>query len=149
MWYLTGISWERDSSGRPEAIYRIAHATSSDGIDWMRDGAEVMPVVEEHECHAGQALMKLGSLWHMWFSYRRGLDFRNKEGGYRLGYAYAHDLLTWTRDDAGAGIERSADGWDSEMICYPSITRVGEKTFMFYCGNYFGRDGFGCAELVS
>jgi hypothetical protein len=149
MWYLTGIAWERDVTGRPEAIYRIAYATSRDGINWTRDGREILPTREESECHAGQALLQMGDSWHMWFSYRRGLNFRNSEGGYRLGYAHSADLVTWSRDDSLVGIDRSAEGWDSEMICYPSIVNVDGRILMFYCGNYFGRDGFGCAELLT
>jgi hypothetical protein len=34
------------------------------------------------------------------------------------------------------------------MICYPHIVEVDGRSLMFYCGNYFGREGFGCAELV-
>ncbi len=147
MWYLTGTAWIPDIYDRMEAIYRIVHATSTDGIFWKRDGKPVMETREDNECHAGQAVIFKNGLWHMWFSYRRGLQFRNSEGGYRIGYATSDDLEHWQRDDSKAGISLSCSGWDSEMICYPNIIELNNKTLMFYCGNYFGREGFGYAEL--
>lgn len=147
MWYLTGIDWIRDADGRPEAIYQIVHATSADGIDWRRDGRPIIEAREQHECQAGQAVLFRDGVWHMWFSYRRGLDFRHRVGGYRIGYAFSHDLEHWQRDDSRAGIGLSAAGWDSEMVCYPNVVDVDGRTLMFYSGNYFGRDGFGYAVL--
>ena len=64
-----------------------------------------------------------------------------------MGYAYSDDLINWTRDDSQAGISISESGWDSEMIAYPHIVKIDEKYYMFYCGNEFGREGFGYAEL--
>jgi hypothetical protein len=83
----------------------------------------------------------------MWFCYRGTQDFRDGRDSYRIGYAWSHDLINWTRNDDGAGIELSSGGWDSRMIAYPCVVRVGEKILMFYAGNGFGRDGFGYAEL--
>ena len=147
MWYLTGIDWTRDADGRMEAIYQIVHAESDDGIYWRRDGVPLIGAKENNECHAGQSVIFKNNAWHMWFSYRRGLNFRNAEGGYRIGYAQSKDLINWERDDSKSGISISTDGWDSEMLCYPNILEVDKRFLMFYCGNYFGRDGFGCAEL--
>lgn len=147
MWYLTGTDWIPDVNGRMEAIYQIVHATSADGIYWKRDGLPIIEAKEANECHAGQAVIFSDGLWHMWFSYRRGLQFRNSSGGYRIGYAKSSDLKSWQRDDSQAGITRSSAGWDSEMICYPHIIEQDNKVLMFYCGNYFGREGFGYAEL--
>jgi hypothetical protein len=81
----------------------------------------------------------------MWFSYRHGVNFRNPERGYGIGYAFSDDLITWNRCDEFAGIDRSDFGWDSEMISYPSVLKIGDKYMMFYCGNQMGRDGFGFA----
>ena len=36
----------------------------------------------------------------------------------------------------------------SEMMAYPCVIKVGDRTFMFYNGNDYGRYGFGYAELV-
>jgi len=51
----------------------------------------------------------------------------------------------WVRRDDEAGIDRSPDGWDSEMACYPSFFTHGGRTIMLYCGNHVGRGGIGWA----
>jgi predicted GH43/DUF377 family glycosyl hydrolase len=103
----------------------------------------------ENECQTTPAIMKLGDRFHMFFCYRYGLDFRaTRDRAYRIGYAYSDDLVNWTRDDAQAGIDVSESGWDSQMIEYPHIAQINGKFIMFYCGNHFGKEGFGYAELV-
>lgn len=83
----------------------------------------------------------------MFFCYRHSLNYRGKEKGYRIGYAYSDDLLNWTRDDAQAGITISDDGWDSEMISYPHVFELDGSVYMLYLGNEVGRYSFGLAKL--
>jgi len=68
--------------------------------------------------------------------------------GYRLAYAESTDGRKWIRNDGKLGITVSETGWDSTMQAYPSVFRVGGKTYLFYNGNDYGRDGFGLAELI-
>jgi len=143
MWYGSGTQWIGD-----EAIYIIMFARSSDGIVWERDAKPLIPTVVEHECQARPCVLKIGSRWHIWFSYRYGLSFRNSERGYRIGYAWSDDLVTWHRDDALSGIDISASGWDSQTVCYPCVFNVGSDIYMYYNGNDFGEGGFGCAKLI-
>lgn len=100
------------------------------------------------ECQALPTVVCLDGVYHMFFCYRQAFGFRtNKSNAYRLGYAHSADLVRWTRDDANAGIGVSAEGWDSEMQCYPHVFKMGDKVYMLYNGNQFGRDGFGLAVL--
>ena len=84
----------------------------------------------------------------MLFSYRKPLNFReSSEGSYRLGYAYSNDLETWYREDEKVGINTSEKGWDSQMVTYPQVSEIDGKKYLFYCGNEFGKYGFGLAKL--
>lgn len=143
MWYTSGTDW----IGK-EAIYVIKYAHSSDGVHWERDGRAILPGIVEQECQARPCVARIGDRWHMWFSYRFGLGFRNAERGYRMGYAWSDDLVVWHRDDARSGLDVSTDGWDSEMLCYPVVFATSSGVYMFYNGNGFGEDGFGCAKLI-
>ncbi len=146
MWYLSGTEWRSDGLNL-DSIYVLMHATSGDGLDWHRDGRAIMPPRLEHECQTSAALLELNGQYHMWFSYRYGTDFRNPARGYRIGHGVSSDMINWDRDDAKTGISLSETGWDSEMQCYPSIINVLDRSYMFYCGNQFGINGFGYAEL--
>ena len=151
MWYIFGREWRRPQSGGvPERFYKIAHASSSDGIEWQRDGREIIPASLEHECQALPTVFFHDGKYHMYFCYRDAFDFRtNTENAYRLGYAWSQDMSTWTRDDASAGIDTSVGEWDADMMCYPHVFECGGDMFMLYNGNEFGKFGFGIARLVS
>lgn len=147
MFYHTGVRWLKGGN-KLESQYIIKHATSSDGIDWKRNATPIIPLKVDNECQTTPALMLKDGKYHMFFCYRHGLDFRcDASRAYRIGYACSNDLVTWYRDDAKAGIDVSCSGWDSHMIEYPHISKINGKYVMFYCGNHFGKDGFGYAEL--
>ena len=55
-----------------------------------------------------------------------------------VGYAESYNGTTFVRKDSEAGITVSADGWDSEMVCYPKVFALNSKTYMIYSGNSFG-----------
>jgi predicted GH43/DUF377 family glycosyl hydrolase len=148
MWYSSGIEWI-EYKGRMESIYVLMHAISQDGIRWERESVSCVPYLVEAECQTNPSVIKISDRYHMWFCYRCGVDFRNAERGYRIGYAWSDDLITWHRDDASGELLPSEEGWDSQMVCYPCIVNVDGVIYMFYSGNYFGRDGFGYAVLDS
>ena len=129
---------------------KIAHAESSDGINWKREGRQIVAdKLNEAECQALPTVVKIGNRWHMLFCYREATDFRkNAARGYRIGYAFSDDLKNWTRDDKNVGIDVSEEGWDSEMMCYPHVFQCNDKTYLLYNGNEFGKYGFGLAELA-
>jgi hypothetical protein len=102
---------------------------------------------EENEAQASPDVFFDNGKYHMFFSYRYSSNYRGKEKGYRIGYAYSHDLNHWVRDDTKAGIDVSEEGWDSEMISYPHVFELDGDIYMLYLGNQVGRFGFGAARL--
>ncbi|HSX31630.1 MAG TPA: hypothetical protein VLF43_00055 [Candidatus Saccharimonadales bacterium] len=151
MYYLFGKKWsEATDEHASERVYKIGHARSKDGINWVKTNKQIIPdKIDENECQALPTVIKIGSRYHMYFCYRHMTGFRTEKGkGYQLGYAYSDDLTTWTRDDDDAGIGLSDDGWDSEMMCYPNIFECDGKVYLLYNGNTFGQGGFGLAVLA-
>jgi len=146
LWYTSGIKWI-DTGLKSESVYQIMHAVSPDGINWDREGVPIIKAVVVDEAQASPSVININDRWHMFFSYRHSTNFRNKERGYRIGYAWSDDLKVWHRDDTSSGFDISAWGWDSEMVCYPSVVKINGFVYMFYCGNDFGKEGFGCAIL--
>jgi hypothetical protein len=150
MWYIYGTQWtEFINNEPPDRVYKIAHATSDDGINWVRDGKRIIEdKVNAEECQALPSVIEYKGIYHMYFCYRHASGFRNdKEKAYRIGYAYSHDLKNWIRDDEKGGINITENSWDSDMMCYPHIFKFDEKIYLLYNGNEFGRFGFGLAVL--
>ncbi|MDX2219906.1 MAG: hypothetical protein SF172_12860 [Burkholderiales bacterium] len=150
MWYIFGTHWKKLAEHLPpDRVYKIAHATSTDGINWHRDGKTIIAdKLNADECQALPTVFEHGGRFHMYFCYRQAHGFReHATSAYRLGYAFSEDMINWTRDDDQAGIDVSTEGWDSQMQCYPHVFRFGGKHYLLYNGNEFGRFGFGLAVL--
>lgn len=139
MWYVSCVGWTEEPHGL-QSHYHVKYAESDDGIAWRRDGRVCIDFDGPHETNIARLwVVREGDRYVGWYS-ASGSD------GYRVGYAESADGLTWTRLDHLAGLERAASGWDSEAQAYPAVVRHGDRWFMFYNGNSFGRDGIGLAE---
>lgn len=148
IWYLGGDAWIRSKNdGKFYSIYTIKHATSSDGKLWAKDGKRCLPTVHNEECQAGATIFYHDGVHHMLFSYRPAERDAQHASTYKMGYAVSENLITWERSDNLSGLDVSARGWDSEMICYPQIVETDGQVFLFYSGNGYGKTGFGVAKL--
>lgn len=137
MWYVSCSGW-RVVDGAPRHDYHIRYAESSDGVHWRREGRVCIDYSSPDEYAIARPwVVRDGNRYRMWYSHR-GL-------AYRIGYAESTDGLTWDRQDDRAGIDVSAEGWDSEMVEYPCVISAHGREWMFYNGNGFGRTGIGCA----
>lgn len=147
LFYIAGRKWIV-AEGRAEPVYKLRMATSEDGIKWTRHDRDLVESrVEPDEAQASPDVFLRNGRYHMFFCYRHSAGYRGKERGYRIGYAWSDDLEGWTRDDAKAGIDVSAEGWDAEMVSYPHVFELDGETYMLYLGNQVGRHGFGLAKL--
>lgn len=142
MWYCSGTDW-KFPDGNPEPIYTVFYAESDDGITWTQAVGPVIPYSFVGEVISAPWVIKTVDGYRMWYS-RRGYATRTAKN-YCIGYAESDDGISWNRRDELAGIMVSPAGWDSEMVCYPSICNYGDKTYMFYSGNAVGRGGLGYA----
>jgi hypothetical protein len=140
-WYVSGESWV-ESQGRLRPSYGLRYAESPDGIDWPPEGTPCLEPAAPDEYGFGRPYVEDGGdRLRMWYS------IRSHSRGYRLGYAESRDGIEWERLDAEAGIDVSADGWDSEMIHCGWVQPAGSATYLFYNGNGYGETGFGVAAL--
>lgn len=141
MWYASGTGWPKEGEKIVPA-YNMRYAESENGVHWTPSGRVVLATQGNEFGFSRPCILLDGKTYLMWYSIRgRGMP-------YRLGFARSPDGLTWTREDESAGLEPSAEGWDSEMITYPYVFDHGTDRYMLYCGNGFGRTGFGLAVLT-
>lgn len=134
MYYVSGCGWRHRDLPR----YNIKLARSRDGKEWLREGHVCIDFRDNSEnALARPYVLRQAGIWRMWFAHRGD--------AYRIGYAESKDGLTWDRMDERAGLDISADGFDSEMVEYGAVVEHAGRHFMFYNGNNYGFDGIGLA----
>jgi predicted GH43/DUF377 family glycosyl hydrolase len=139
MWYGSNTTWGSDQN---KMNHIIKYAESPDGIHWTRTNQICIDLSHPKEYAISKPyVIRAAGLYRMWYSYRANGIITT----YRIGYAESSDGINWKRKDELAGIDVSSTGWDSEMICYPSIFCLKNKYFMLYNGNGYGKTGFGLA----
>lgn len=149
MWYVSCTGWKVINEW-PEPFYHVKYAESKDGIHWTRTGRVCIDYNDFTQAIGRPCVYVENGKYKMLYSYRSATDYRsNPLQSYRLGYAESEDGLHWTRMDHLVGIERSTEGWDSEMIEYCYRYKYENKIYLFYNGNGFGRSGVGYAVLDS
>jgi hypothetical protein len=146
MWYLSCIGW-RLIAGRPEPQYHVKVARSDDGLHWHRDGSVAIEINHPEEAIARPWIHPAANRWQMWYCHRSLDGYRtDKKSSYRIGYAESADAgATWARQDQLGGLGPATEGWDSEMAAYPAAYERGDRLYLLYNGDGFGRSGFGYA----
>jgi hypothetical protein len=79
----------------------------------------------------------------MWYS-----AIGTRWGAYSICYAESEDGVQWRRGGHyGDNLQLSpaGNGWERQMVEYPSVVREGGRHRLFYCGNGYGGTGIGTA----
>ncbi len=138
MWYDSADEWQTPELPR----YNIKYAESTDGIHWVRKGVVSVDYKSRDESRVSRAsVIKEDGIYKMWHCYAMS------SGGYHMGYAESVDGYQFERKDDSLTIQVSPSGWDSEMVCYPYVFVHRGQKIMLYCGNGYGRTGFGIAVM--
>lgn len=140
MWYLG-----TDDAGGLEALKQVGFATSDDGIRWQRHvGNPVIPVNPDLACErlaiAVPRVIRDGKLYKVWYC------CYEKNDTYAIGQAESFDGIRWFRSPHNPVMDRSGEGWDSDMTAYPTVIRTADRYLMWYSGNGYGGAGIGIAS---
>jgi len=136
MWYSGG------EQGEPDAI---GYATSPDGLQWTRYGAN--PVFtpdpagdwEKNRVTACQVILVDG--WHVMFY----IGFRDVEHA-RIGIARSRDGITgWERLDANPVILPGRGRWDADACYKPFAVLDKDRWMLWYNGRHGGLEQIGLA----
>lgn len=144
MLYTDFTGWSLQN-GTYNPNYHIKLARSEDGINWTFPGIDAVLPTTIDENIATPDVLRLKDGFHMWFSTRKAYENEREKGKYRIGYAFSKDFIHWNRND-DFGLNPGDYSWEKEMACYPKVIKYKDELIMFYCGNRYGRDGFGFAE---
>lgn len=142
MWY-SGVNRWVDIKGKRMPFGEIKYTESADGISFTKKPQLCLSPYEDEFSLSRAFVFKEDLLYKMIFSRRMKTDI------YKLGYAESTDGIQWNRNDDKIVVTDSKEEWDSEMICYSSIVKVNDKTYLFYNGNGFGKTGLGYAEVYT
>lgn len=150
MWYSSFRTW-RVLDGKPEPVYDLRRATSTDGRRWTPEADVALGFDAGHDggliranlfqTDAGPSLLAAIRGWR---------DFREgQENAYRLMVAQPDESGEWRCLPGPVALSPApAHGdWDFGMQAYPWLEHYDGKRLVFYNGNDFGRHGFGVAEL--
>jgi hypothetical protein len=143
MWYGTNTAWGAKPADMEHVIRR---AVSADGLSWVRDPQPCVPLAA-----AGEYALSRPSVW--WDRERRRhamlLSRRTHEhpDTYALALAFSDDGASWTRADDRLVVSRITGDWEREMTCYAATFEHDSQRMAVYCGNGFGRTGFGVATI--
>lgn len=123
-------------------VYEVYTLLANDIEEFNQEGEKILANKgNEHRLGRPYVLHHNG-MYEMYFGYG------SEAKPYQLGYAESLDGVHWDRKDEALGLELSSDGWDSQMMAYPSVVYYRDKKYLFYNGNNYGYDGFGYAELL-
>ena len=128
---------------------KIGHATSTDGLTWIKDPANPVLVAEgsgswENKRVELPSVVFNGTIYHMWYS-GGSAPFR-----WKIGHATSTDGINWTKDPENPVLSIGSSGtWDSGSVACMSVLDIsGTKYEMWYFGSNIGVSScIGHAEL--
>ena len=75
-------------------------------------------------------------------------DFRdNIKNGYKIYASFSNNLIKWSKPNKIKFSKKATQSWNFKMQAYPHVFKFRNKLIMAYSGNYFGKYGFGLAEI--
>lgn len=137
MWYGSNTKWGK---GPRDFRFVLKQAISGDGKKWKTSPQAALALRRGESGLARPCVLPHRDGFRMWYSILR-------RGKYRLGYAESANGQMWKRRDADLRWTSSGKGWDSREQCYPFVFDHGSERLLLYCGNGYGKTGFGLARI--
>lgn len=123
--------------------WAIGHATSIDGLKWVRDPANPVFTMEKEnewtynwiEIHE---VVHDGNTYHMWY-----VGGTYPENDSSIGHATSPNGTVWTRDSSNPVLSPGSPGdWDYPVLTWPTVVYDGSSFHMFYCGGEYQGEVF-------
>ncbi len=141
-WYGGG-SYFKEHKNHSYPCYDIRYIESKN-FDKIGCNGKILLETKKSEYRVARPnVIRFNNKYHMFLCHGSFTD------PYSLGYAYSEDGIDWTRDDSILNLNKSSCSWDSDMMAYPNFIIVKNVGYLFYNGNDYGKEGFGCARLLN
>lgn len=115
----------------------ISVAISRDGVNWRTLGEDVVGLKPDEFAVSRPWIIPVARPMMLLTIYGKHR---------RIGFARQSKSGRWERAEDDI-VPRSKNAWASVDVCYASHIRSAGRDYVFYCGNDYGRTGFGVAEL--
>lgn len=141
MWYVGGENWTIINN-KHTPTYNLRTIESDNLYKWNNNQTQILKASPDRKEFA---------LGRPWIEYKNNLyhlfiSSRTRHKGYCLSYAISSDGNNWVRKDEK--IEIDEHKYNKDMQCFSSILTINNKTYMFYNGNEYGKDGFFVARCI-
>ncbi len=110
--------------------WRIGHATSPDGINWIKDASN--PVVDldpsvplDEGCSVVASVLYINDLYHIWFI---SVDW----GKLETAHATSTDGINWTKDPENPVLSPENNTWELEETTATSVVHDGTIFHLWY-----------------
>jgi predicted GH43/DUF377 family glycosyl hydrolase len=117
-------------SGYDGKTWRTGLATSSDGLDWHKQGVVLAPDPRTWEADYiaanGAAMLVEGRFWYWYVAGPEELP--------RLGLARSTDARQWNKDPAPVLDPGPRGSWDERGVADPYVIRSGVYFYLYYLG---------------
>lgn len=133
-------------TGRHEDIYQVGYATSVDGENWQKYGANpIIPAGKPGAWDRNRApgcVLEIDDVLHMWYQ-----TWTPGQTNYSIAYAWSLNGYDWNLSKSPV-LEAGQDGdWDDEYVYGPSVYFDGLLYHMWYTGSEDGvHDKIGYAK---
>jgi predicted GH43/DUF377 family glycosyl hydrolase len=145
MFYTLAVG-TKNKDKRIDQEKHCAVAHSVDGIHWTDHRVILSPrrdVTTDDIAAAAPFVWRDGGVYRMLYA---GIGTR--WGFYSISEAVSTDGYEWYRGEGDENLSLAPDpdnGWEKEMVEYPSVIQEDDHLRLFYCGNRYGGAGIGTA----
>lgn len=145
-YYLSCTEWLM-LQGKAEPRYEIKIASTKDLLHWKREGKAALTLDSRLEGgYASASVLKLKACYLMFYCLRSVENYRSDPiHSYKIHMAISNDAFNWKKLPIPP--YKAISSFDQQMQCYPQVLLYENKVMMFYNGDHFGKNGFGCASI--
>ena len=134
MFYGSNSTWD---TSKADIDHNLRLRISSDCKNWRYEGKLSIALSENANAFCRPSVLKISNQFYMAYAFRGDK--------YKIGFAKSSNLIDW--EHVHTFKAEPNNEWESEEVTYPSLFNYMNKVFLLYCGNGYGKSGFGIAEI--
>jgi hypothetical protein len=136
-YYLFYGSNQRWNTSKVDIDHVLKVCESEDGFYWKNRKYIDFKFPELANAFCRPSVLKVST------GYLLAYAFRKQK--YQIGFLFTEDFIHWKNSFIFSPLVAST--WESEEVTYPALFEMAGRIFILYCGNGYGKTGFGIGEI--